>query len=75
MYFEKGLFVIDTEIKSKKKKRNHTKTGIAIEINANNGIFNRFCHITIGSFSRSRKSMILRLATTAGCGVKNSQPT
>lgn len=56
------------------QKYHGTRTGIAIASNTNNGSYKRFCHITIGSSSKSLMSTIFRLATTSGCGVRNSQP-
>lgn len=56
------------------QKYHGTRTGMPMAINANNGSYNFFCHITIGSFSKSVISIIFRFATTSGCGVRNSQP-
>lgn len=56
------------------QKYHGTRTGIAMANNANNGSYKRFCHITIGSASKSLMSIIFRLATTSGCGVRKSHP-
>ena len=52
-----------------------TATGSASASRANNGTYNRRCHMTMGSASRSLTSTSLRRCSTSGRGVNTSQPT
>lgn len=73
---KRKLKLTQNEVHSASSQKYHgTRTGIPRASNAKSGSLRRFCHITIGSACKSLMSMLFRLATTSGCGVRKSHAT